>query len=112
MAALAKTTFGYPSANAPAYVAAAVGGDTVKPGDTTRLLVKNASGAPINVTIPRYPAVDAEGASETALVVAVPAAGEKWIGPLYGSRYMNPATGNVEVAYSAVTTVTVAVIST
>lgn len=111
MSALTTQTLPYPSA-APTYQAANAGGDTVKAGDTTRLIVKNASGGSINVTIPRYPATDAEGVAETALVVAVPAGSERWIGPLYGSRYTNPATGNVEVAYSAVTSVTVGVIST
>jgi hypothetical protein len=75
-------------------------------------VVKNGGGAPINVTIPRYPLVDAEGVAETSLVVAVPNGAERWIGPLYGTRYTNPATGNVEIAYSAVTTVTVGVIAT
>jgi hypothetical protein len=111
MAALTTISMSYPS-TAPSYVAAAAGGDTVKAGDNVRLIVRNGGGSSINVTIPRYPATDAEGVAETALVVAVPAGGERWIGPLYGTRYTNPATGNVEVAYSAVTSVTVAPIAT
>ena len=113
MAALTPVTFAYPSAPGPTFVAANAGGDTVKAADNVRLIVRNASGSPITVTIPRYPATDSEGVAETALTVSVPATtGERWIGPLYGSRYTNPATGNVEIAYSAVTSVTVAAIAT
>lgn len=111
MAALTTQTLGYPSPLAPTYAAAAGGGDTVKAGDNVRLFVKNGGGSPINVTIPRYPATDAEGVVETALVVAVANGAERWIGPLYGSRFTNPATGNVEIAYSAVTSVTVAAVA-
>lgn len=112
MSALATQQFAYPAAPAPVYSAAGAGGDTFKAGDTTRFLVKNGSGSSINVTIPRYPATDAEGVAETALVVAVPAGAERWIGPMYGSRFTNPASGNVEPTYSSAVTVTVAVIST
>lgn len=111
MAALTTQQMAYPVTTILP-VAAAGGGDTLKPGDTTRLVVRNGSGASINVTIPRYPLTDPEGVAETSLVVAVPAGAERWIGPLGGTRFANPANGNVEVAYSAVTTVTVAAIST
>jgi hypothetical protein len=111
MAAIAVTSIPYPSGNAPAFVAANAGGDTVVPGDRTRLIVRNGSGASINVTIPAFPATLPHGAAMPALVVAVPAGGEKWIGPLSGSQFANPANGLVAVQYSAVTTVTVAAIS-
>lgn len=111
MAALVTQTLGYPAPLAPTYVAAGAGGDTIKAGDNVREFVKNGSGASINVTIPRYPATDAEGVAEAPLVVAVAAGAERWIGPLYGSRFTNPATGNVEISYSAVTTVTVAAVA-
>ena len=110
MAALATQSMAYPSSNSPTYAAAAGGGDTLKGGDNVRLLVRNGGGAPITVTIPAYPTTTDYGAAIPGLVVSVPAAGEKWIGPLNGSKYTNPATGNVEVTYSGVTTVTVAVI--
>lgn len=111
MAALTAQSMSYPN-TAITVAAASAGGDTVKAADNVRLMVRNASGASITVTIPRYPATDPEGVAETALTVAVPAGTERWIGPLYGSRFTNPATGNVEIAYSAVTSVTVGAIAT
>lgn len=110
MAALTTQRLTYPSATITTQ-AAAGGGDTVTPGDSTRLMVRNGSGVSINVTIPRYPLVDPEGVAETSLVVAVPAGAERWIGPLSGTRFANPANGNVEVTYSAVTTVTVGAVA-
>lgn len=111
MAALTTQRMSYPSTQViPA--SAAAGGDTVDPGDTTRLVVRNGGGAPITVTIPRYPTTDAEGVAETSLAVSVPNGQERWIGPLYGARFMNPATNKVEVSYSAVTSVTVMAIAT
>lgn len=113
MAALTKTQLVYPATVGPTYQAAGAGGDNCDPGDKTFIIVKNASGSAVTVTIPRYPATDAEGVAETALTVSVPATtGERWIGPMTGSRFMNPATGKVEWTYSAVTSVTVAVITT
>lgn len=111
MAALATTVVPYPQGAGPTFVAAAVGGDTVTPGSRTRLIVKNGSGASITVTIPQFPATLANGMANPALVVTVPAAGERWIGPLDPSSFANPATGLVAVAYSAVTSVTVGVVS-
>lgn len=111
MTALTTQFPAYPS-SVIIYQAAAGGGDTLKAGDGVRLIVRNGGGAPITVTIPRYPATDAEGVAETALAVSVAAGSERWFGPLRGSRFTNPANDNVEVAYSAVTTVTVAVVST
>lgn len=112
MAALATQSIVYPQSTGPTFVAAAAGGDTAKAGDRTRLIVKNAGGAPVTVTIPRYPTTDSDGVAVAAFTVSVPATtGEKWIGPLYGTKFTNPATGNVEIAYSGVTSVTVAVIT-
>jgi hypothetical protein len=111
MAALTTQTMVYPATTITTQAAAA-GGDTLKPGDNVRLMVRNGGGSSINVTINRYPATDPEGVAETALVVAVANGAEKWIGPLGGSRFANPANGNVEITYSAVTSVTVAAIAT
>lgn len=108
MALLTTSAVSPPSGNAPVLAAANAGGDTVEPGDTTYLHVHNASGASINVTIPRYPATDQDGVATPALVVAVGAGAGKVIGPLRKGRYANPATGLVEVAYSSATSVTVA----
>lgn len=110
MAALTTQSLAYPS-TVITYAAAAGGGDTAKAADNARLIVRNGSGSSINVTIARFPTTDAEGVAETNMVLAVAAGAERWIGPLYGSRFTNPATGNVEITYSAVTTVTVAVVA-
>lgn len=111
MAALTTQTPPYPS-GVVTYQAANAGGDTYKAADNVHLIVRNGGGSSINVTINRYPATDAEGVAETPLVVAVANGTERWIGPLPGSRFTNPANGNIEVAYSGVTTVTVAVVAT
>lgn len=111
MAALTKQGIAFPASAGPTFQAAAGGGDTLKPGDKTYLIVRNGGGAPIDVTIPGYPATSVWGSVVGALVVEVPAAGERWIGPLYGSQFANPANGNVEVSYSDVTSVTVAAVS-
>lgn len=113
MAALTTLQMVAPATAGPTFVAASGGGDTLKAGDRTYLIVRNGSGAPITVTVARFPNPDAEGMAETGLTVSVPATtGERWIGPLYGSRYRNPSTDNVEVTYSGVTSLTVAAVST
>jgi hypothetical protein len=111
MAALTKQSVAFPSSVAPTYVAAAGGGDTCKAGDDTYLFVKNGGGSPITVTIPGYPTTAPWGGAVTGLVVTVANAAEKWIGPLKGAQFRNPATDNVEIAYSGVTSVTVACVS-
>lgn len=113
MAALNKTQLVYPVTDMQGkFVAASAGGDTLLPGDGTYLLVKNAGAGAITVTVARFPATDPEGQAETGLAVVVPiTTGEKWIGPLTQGRFMNPATGNVEVTYSGVTSLTVAAIN-
>lgn len=75
------------------------------------LHVKNASGSSINVTITDQSSVAPAGASafNGDVVVAVAAGAEKYIGPFEQGRF-NDATGNVHVAYSAITTVTAEVI--
>jgi len=111
MAALTTQVIAYPVTAGPTFAAASGGGDTLKGGDNTILIVRNAGGSPITVTIPRYPATDSDGVATPAFTVSVPATtGERWIGPLNVSRYRNPATDNVEVSYSGVTSVTVAAV--
>lgn len=111
MALLAVQAASYPSF-APVLVAATVGGDTAPPGDNYRLVVKNGGGAPINVTLSSFPNTTDWGGAIPDLVVAVPAAGERWIGPLRGPAHADPTTGLVSIAYSAVTTVTVGIVAT
>jgi hypothetical protein len=94
---------------------AAAGGDKfANPSDErTFLRVTNGSGASINVTITKQvAAVNAPGYGSVATadkVVAVAAGASKDIGP-FPTALWNDAQNMVNVAYSAVTTVTVGVI--
>lgn len=93
---------------APSLVAAAAGGDAAQAGDTTFLIVKNASGGAITVTINSQ--VLCNQGTDHDLVVSVPATtGERWIGPLPPSRFAD-ASGNAVITYSGVTSLTVAVV--
>lgn len=70
------------------------------------LYVKNAGGSPINVTVDTPGSVD--GLAISNLVVAVPNAGERMIGPFPPGIY-NQSDGNVYVDWSSVTSVTAGV---
>jgi hypothetical protein len=108
MAALVTQRIVLPSAT-PTLTAAAGGGDTATPGDASFLVVKNASGSPVNVTLAAYPDVTEYGAAIPDLIVAVPATtGERWIGPLRGSIF----GATVAITYSSATSVTVGVFTT
>lgn len=111
MAAIPVKAIVYPQTAGPTFAAASAGGDTVVPGDRTRLIVKNGGGSPVTVTIPVFPATLATGMAQPALVVTVPASGESWIGPLNAASHANPANGLAAISYSGVTSVTVAAIS-
>lgn len=91
-----------------ATAAAAAGGDQiVNPNGNVILYVKNAGGSSINVTIDA--AATQGGLSLVDPVVAVAAGAERLIGP-FDPRLFNDSSGYVSVAYSAVTSVTVAAI--
>lgn len=107
MAALPTQKVGLPSIT-PAYTAASGGGDTATPGDQSFLVVKNGGGAPITVTLLTSPDTTEWGAAIPDLIVSVTNAQERWIGPLRGSIFGS----TVSIAYSAVTSVTVGVVST
>jgi hypothetical protein len=71
------------------------------------LLVKNGSGSPITVTLVTPGNVDGDLAiADRAVVVAAGVT----TGIPVTDRYMDPVTGLASITYSAVTTVTVAVI--
>ncbi|MCA1571932.1 MAG: hypothetical protein LC798_16800 [Chloroflexi bacterium] len=90
----------------PAQQAAAAGGDKFRPGANTFLRVVNGSGASITATVDSVAA--SSYGTDVDLVVAVPAGGERWIGPLPEQRFGNPSdSGMGNVSYSAVTSVTV-----
>lgn len=108
MATLAIQSLGY-SGTAPTYGAAAGGGDKADPsGDRTFVHVKNGGGSSINVTITSY-GTGPRGAASADRVIAVANGTDKMI-PLYADLNTNPSDGLASVAYSAVTSVTVAAI--
>lgn len=88
-------------------VAAAAGGDRFLNTGNEQLYVKNGGGGSINVTI------DAQsdgGVSYTDPVIAVAAGAEKLIGR-FDPRKFNDSSGYVNISYSGVSSVTVAVIN-
>ena len=85
--------------------AAAGGGDSFPAAGNRVLRVNNASGASINVTVNSQKTCD-QGFDHD-LVVAVPAATTREIGPFDPTRFRD-ANGLVQVTYSAVASVTVA----
>lgn len=91
----------------PTYAAAGAAGDEFVNSGKAVLHVKNGSAGSINVTInsqtPCNYGVDHD------LVVAVPAGAERIIGPFAKSRF-NDASEKVQISYSAVASVTVAVL--
>lgn len=97
---------------APAYAAAAGGGDKiVGPDADTFLHVKNGSGVSVTVTVATPGKAAGTGGLDIADVsVAIPAGQERMIGTFPAELYANPAdAGKAAVTYSAVTTVTVGV---
>lgn len=92
---------------APVFSGAAVGGDSFVNSGRAYLHVKNGSAAAITVTVNSQTACN-YGFDHDA-VVNVAAGAETIIGPFAQSRFSD-ASGLVQVTYSAVTTVTVAVV--
>lgn len=90
-------------------LAAAAANDTARVGAHLFMVVKNASGSSVNVTI-TYPGNLPSGDAIPDKVYAVPATtGEKWI-PLL-KEYGDTSIGNqAAIAYSATTSVTRAVV--
>jgi len=70
----------------------------------TFLRVVNGGGSPITVTIDSQ--TECSQGFDHDLAIAVSNGDEAWIGPLDKSRY-NDASGDVQITYSAVTSVTV-----
>ena len=94
---------------APAYAAAAGGGDTFAPDRNSFLQVKNGSGGAITVTIVT-PRTDAVGNPVADNTISVPATtGDRMIGPFPAEIYGDPTTGLVNVTYSGTTSLTVGV---
>ncbi|NPV80740.1 MAG: hypothetical protein HPY52_10770 [Firmicutes bacterium] len=91
----------------PTYGAADAAGDKFANNGRTFLVVKNGSASAVTVTVNSQKQCD-QGFDHD-ITVSVGASGEKWIGPLDPNRFNN-ASGQVEVAYSAVASVTVAAV--
>lgn len=75
--------------------------------------VKNGSGSAVTLTFADTNSVGPTGAQafNPNIVVVVPASGVRYIGPFGGSRFANADDGNVQVSYSSITSVQVAVLS-
>jgi hypothetical protein len=93
---------------APTFSVASSTGDEFKNDENTFLHVKNGGAASITVTINSQQLCN-HGSTHN-LSISIPAGGERMIGPFNRTRFNND-TGNVEVGYSDVTSVTVAAIS-
>lgn len=93
----------------PAFGAAAAGGDSFAPGDLVFLHVKNGGASAMTVTIVT-PKEAFEGAAIDDTAVSVPASDERMIGPFPRRHYADPTDGLADITYSAVTSVTIAVI--
>jgi hypothetical protein len=92
----------------PSFASAAGGGDEFLNDGDTVIHVKNGSGGSINVTVNSQ--TPCSQGFDHDLVVAVGAGAEKIIGPFAKARF-DDANGKVQLTYSGVTSLTLAVIS-
>ena len=106
MALLATQQIGLTPA-AIVYNATAGGGDTINADDKTFVHIKNASGGSLTVTFETPNTVS--GLAVADLPVSVPAAGDRVVGPFSPSLF-GTAAGLVNVTYSGVTSLTMAVL--
>jgi hypothetical protein len=105
--ALLPTQVVAPTGTALNFDNAAGGGDTCVTGSDVRLYVKNGSGSSVTVTLATPGTVDGDLAIADRTVTV--AAGATTAIPMT-DLYRNPSTGVASITYSAVTTVTVAVV--
>ncbi|MFJ8603390.1 hypothetical protein ACIREM_32730 [Streptomyces shenzhenensis] len=105
MATLTTQTIGLSGLGAT-YANAAAGGDKCQVGDRTFLHVKNGAASNITVTLTATAAVRGQAVSN--LTVAVPASGDRMIGPLPADLLASPTDGLCAIGYSASASVTVA----
>lgn len=88
---------------------ASVGGDALANNVGTQYLIyTNGSGSSITVTMAFASTATVDGQSATNRTVAIGAGVTKLIGPFPPTDYNDPATGNVLLTYSGVTSLTVA----
>lgn len=91
-----------------AFVAADALGDTLPPVGKGMFIVKNGSASAVTVTI-ETPGTTRFGVAQPDIDVSVPAGEERYIGPLVPELNDSVAKG-IKVSYSAVASVTVAVV--
>lgn len=91
-------------------VAAAAGGDTFVNTGAEILIIKNGGGAPITLTVATPATLD--GLAVTDLTATIGAGATRSVGPFPPGWYNDTgvAGGSVALSYSAVTSVTVAVL--
>lgn len=89
-------------------VAAAVGGDQFINNGKTYIYIDNGSGAPITATLATAGTTQGLAIADQTVVVA---AGEVVIAGVYSTSLFNDANRMIQVTYTAVTSVTVAVLS-
>lgn len=92
----------------PGYVAANAGGDTMQYSPNTGLHIRNASGGSVTVTVV-VPGNTQFSQPQPDYTVAVPAGTDRVVS--LRPELVDSATGLISVTYSAVTSVTVAVVS-
>jgi hypothetical protein len=92
----------------PTYNAASAGGDTIPAGERLHIHVKNGSSAAITLTV--TPTFVEEGFTPQPLTVSIAAGAESIIGPFPAAQFAAVSTGEVALSWSAVTTVTFAVL--
>jgi len=93
----------------PSPVAATAGGDSFDNTGNQQFMIANGGGGAVTVTFDA-PNADNFGVTDNAhdVAVSVGAGATRWFGPFPTNRF-NDANGRVQVAYSGVTSVTVAV---
>ena len=90
----------------PTYVAATAGGDSFSPEGRTFLHIKNGGGSPVTVTVTAV-GTGPGGNPVSNRVISIPATDERMIGPFDPAGFAD-ANANGAIAYSGVTTVTIA----
>jgi hypothetical protein len=91
------------------FASCAGGGDTFTPGSQTMLYVKNGGGTSQTVTVAASQILMGDIAIPN-LTMAVSGSSEKTFGPFPASVYAS-STGTTAISYTAVTSLTIAVIS-
>jgi hypothetical protein len=90
-----------------ALVAAAGGGDSFLPGDTTYIRVNNGGGSPITVTVATPGSTGNSGLGIADVSVSVTNAQSRLIGPFPSQLFAQSDDGLADITYSGVTSVTV-----